>query len=98
MEREGAAGAPGLSLASGLHPRLAWIHCPEQLSVAEPENSISRRRLSAAPSESSEKGMDELGSLQAQRAGFADEASRGLCAPGRFVGSAFGARTWGRAP
>ena len=56
LEREGAAGAPGLSRASGLHPRLAWIHCPEQLSVARPENSISHRRLSAAPSESSEKG------------------------------------------
>ena len=61
MEREGAAGAPGLSRASGLHPRLAWIHCPEQLSVAEPENSISRRRLSAAPSESSEKGRTSWG-------------------------------------
>lgn len=61
MEREGAAGAPGLSRASGLHPRLAWIHCPEQLSVARPENSISHRRLSAAPSESSENGRTSWG-------------------------------------
>ena len=60
LEREGAAGAPGLSRVSGLHR--VWPGSTAQSSLAWPgRKTISHRLLWAAPSESSEKGRTSWG-------------------------------------